>query len=318
MQSVLDSIKPVIKNAKQVSVDESAIDTFAASLKPSDFEATELSDGNALEGSDEEIAAFCIVFNAINFSYWSDPKWTVEIDGKQENGGMALLKIIKKAAENGKFLKADYLAGITKDEITDLFMGTIQIPMLTERHKILRELGREMLTQFNGSYLAVIERSSYDAQKLVEVLVACFPGIFKDEVSYHGQTVAFYKRAQLVPLGIDDFRRLGLTTIKLSNMGKLTAFADYKVPQVLRRFGILKYSAPLATKLDNYEEILAGSDEEIEIRASMIWAIELLSRKLRKRIPAAIPAKVDSIIWLQGQAKSAGERPYHRTRTIWY
>ena len=61
-------------------------------------------------------------------------------------------------------------------------------------------------------------------------------------------------------------------------MDKITAFADYKIPFILRRLWVLEYSQSLAYKIDNQIEIEKWSDEEIEIRSNTIWAIELMKQ----------------------------------------
>ena len=122
----------------------------------------------------------------------------------------------------------------------------------------------------------------------------------------------------MVPAYLFDLKELGAISLKLTGRDELTAFADYKVPQILRKFGILEYSKNLAEKIDNKIEILRGSDEEIEIRANTIWAIELATRIIKKQFPQVNAFMVDRFFWFKGQQKSPDDKPYHRTRTIWY
>ena len=105
---------------------------------------------------------------------------------------------------------------------------------------------------------------------------------------------------------------------ELSNLDKLTAFADYKVPQMLRKFGILEYAPELATKIDSYEEIEAESREEIEIRAVTIWAIEQMKETLMPRFPQITARQLDDHLWSLGQTKSPDDKSYHRAKTIYY
>jgi hypothetical protein len=50
------------------------------------------------------------------------------------------------------------------------------------------------------------------------------------------------------------------------DMQQLTMFADYRVPQLLRDLGVLVYSSNLAATVDSCTELLAGSEEETQIR----------------------------------------------------
>ena len=51
---------------------------------------------------------------------------------------------------------------------------------------------------------------------------------------------------------------------------ELTVFADYKLPQVLRRLGVLRYAPHLAERIDRLKPLEAGSREEGEIRAATV------------------------------------------------
>ena len=97
------------------------------------------------------------------------------------------------------------------------------------------------------------------------------------------------------------------------NIDALTAFADYKIPQVLRELGILEYSTTLAQKVDSRIELAPGSEEEVEIRAGTIIAVEDIRQATSGNLTAA---DIDHYLWLAGQRTHA--RPYHRTRTIAY
>jgi hypothetical protein len=101
---------------------------------------------------------------------------------------------------------------------------------------------------------------------------------------------------------------------EIAGLDKLTAYADYKLPQVLRAFGILEYEKSLADRIDDLIEIPHDSAEEIEIRSATIWAIELLQQKIG-RLTAG---EIDNTIWLMSQNMQDESGPYHRTRTIFY
>ena len=101
------------------------------------------------------------------------------------------------------------------------------------------------------------------------------------------------------------------------DMEQLTAFADYKVPQVLRRLGILLYDDHLSGLVDSRTELASGSPEEVEIRAATIWGVEELRRAMTDLGRPVRAFEVDWYLWEEGQS-IPDERPYHRTRTIYY
>jgi hypothetical protein len=80
---------------------------------------------------------------------------------------------------------------------------------------------------------------------------------------------------------------------------------------------VLEYHPTLAKRIDNQELLEAGSEEEIELRASTVWACELLRREMMHQDHPVTAAEIDLRLWLLGQ-QSNEMRPYHRTRTIYY
>lgn len=318
MQTILNSVRPVIGNSKHVKINREVLEAFAASVKPEDMEGAEYAE-EAGDFTQEQHVAFAFVYNSLNFCYWGEPKWAVTIDGEQYDGSAAMWRSLQKAIASGyELLSAKYLRNLPEADLAKILSGNIQIPLFSERLRLLRKLGEVIDDKYGGSFASFVDTADWDAVKLVELLAADIPDVFNDEVDYHGNTVKFYKRAQLVPAHLWDLHRFGTIPQKINNFDQLTAFADYKVPQLLRKFKILEYTPDLANKVDNLVEISAGSDEEIEIRAATIWAIELTTQAVKQRVPSANAAKVDGIFWFKGQEKSPDDKPYHRSRTIWY
>jgi hypothetical protein len=164
--------------------------------------------------------------------------------------------------------------------------------------------------------MKVFEAANRDAVELTNLFIKFFSS-FNDYATFEGEKVEFHKRAQL-NTDMINYRLAKHSEIELSNLDKLTAFADYKVPQMLRKFGIIEYVPELAERIDSYEEIEAGSREEIEIRAATIWAIEEMKEVLSSRFPQITARQLDDHLWSLGQIKSPDDKPYHRTKTISY
>jgi hypothetical protein len=58
-------------------------------------------------------------------------------------------------------------------------------------------------------------------------------------------------------------------------------FADYRVPQTLHHWGVLKYSKDLEEVIINKKEIPHGGEYEVEIRAATVVAVERLRKNLK-------------------------------------
>lgn len=98
---------------------------------------------------------------------------------------------------------------------------------------------------------------------------------------------------------------------------KLAACADYILPMVLRHYGVLVYGQDLAEKVDNGVQIQKGSNEEIEIRANTISAVELLREEIRDRFPGITSMELNDYLWLARTGLPEGVK-HHLTRTTAY
>ena len=125
--------------------------------------------------------------------------------------------------------------------------------------------------------------------------------------------IYFYKLAQLLTSDILHIRELK-ENIKV-DYSHLVGCSDYKIPQVMRGLGILEYSDKLSNIIDNKKEIEVNSEYEIEIRANMLVAIDLIKKKLENKVCAI---DINDYIWSQGRNKTIELKPYHLTRNTNY
>ena len=87
---------------------------------------------------------------------------------------------------------------------------------------------------------------------------------------------------------------------------------------VLRVEGLLEYAPALAARIDAGVEVARDSEEEVEIRACGLHAVELL---VARRSAAGRPAtaqQLDQLLWNRGQSPRIKAVPRHRTRTTFY
>jgi hypothetical protein len=187
---------------------------------------------------------------------------------------------------------------------------------MDRRAENIRELGRVLLEHFHGNGHELVESAGKSAVSMVRGLGSMLCS-FHDVATYEGKKVFFFKRAQL--LAADLHGALGGKSWgKFHDMHELTAFADYKLPQVLRYIGVLEYADELAEKVDRFAYLQPGGDEEVEIRAGTIIAVELIRREMKSRGRDFTAPEIDWILWNLGQEDRFREKPYHRTVTIFY
>ena len=87
---------------------------------------------------------------------------------------------------------------------------------------------------------------------------------------------------------------------------------------MLARLKIFRYSDSLARKVDQGTYLEAGGEEEVEIRANTVWAVELIRRELAGQGKTLRAFEIDWILWNMGQSDAFRMKPYHRTVTIYY
>ncbi|TFJ80449.1 hypothetical protein NSK_008190 [Nannochloropsis salina CCMP1776] len=195
------------------------------------------------------------------------------------------------------------------------------LPCLSERVRKVREVGHVLLQHFNGQAADLVRASGFSAVELVRLLSAFFPS-FRDEALHQGEQVYFYKRAQI--LVADIWAAYGCRTdppfpYAFRDMGELTMFADYRVPQILRGRGVLRYAPGLAERVDGREELPAGSEEEVEIRAATVQAVESMREVWRAGGKGEIlSVELDWLLWQEGERYRDSLPPHHRTLSIFY
>lgn len=321
---MLGSTRRVVERARDVRIDFEAAERVARELAGREIEPPAWDDELHWSGSPEETANFVLVLDALNFCFWSqrgEPRWRVTYQGSPVNGYTALAASLTGAMRRGVPLTdADYLATIALDDVAAIFQqpepseGTI--PLLDVRRRHLQEVGRVLTNRYDGQFSGLIAGLGQSAIRLVQQVADDFSS-FRDTASYDDQPVSFYKRAQILAADLAAaFSYEGPGEFR--DLDQLTAFADYKVPQVLHELGILRYTPALTGLLREGIDLPSGSRQEVEIRAGTIWGVELLRQALQRR-GRIIPAhQIDWLLWDAGQRLGAGVLPYHRTRTPFY
>jgi len=321
---VLTSTAPVVRDAKLVRLDSGAILALAARWATAPWPASDAAFA-ALHFADgtERTANWVLLLDALNFCFWADAgraRWRVAWQGETLDGYNALAAALSRAVADGRPLwDAAYLAALDAETLRDILRpadGYPDIPLFDERLANAREVGATLLARYGGQFARVVDAAGHDAVDLALLLARDFSS-FADTALWRGERVVFLKRAQIC---VADLHALfgGHGVGALSGLAELTAFADYKLPQLLRRFGALVYAPELASLVDTYTLISSGSEPEVEIRAATIWAVELLRRALAAHGVTQRPSAIDYRLWAESQTHLPDERPYHRTRTISY
>ncbi|XXG63907.1 hypothetical protein AAC387_Pa05g1993 [Persea americana] len=306
MEEVKTSSAWVAARSSHVFVDSSGLEKIVDKIHGSipkvewDFEGIHYFDNGPLT------VQYLFVLDALNFCFWPDK------DLNYDDLALGL----KVALQNDKSaFDADRLQSYTGPQLRKLLNWPRPLPLEDERVRLLHEVGSELKRSFAGKASNLVEACEKSAVSLVALITRHFPG-FRDHSLYKGHQVFLYKRAQIFASDLwGAFKGRGYG--EFYDIGSITIFADYIVPAVLRELGVLRYSSDLAGAIDANAEISSGSEEEVEIRACTIYAVE----KMKDLIKAKFGKQVLSVeldLWLWSYGIQSPYLRHHRTLSIYY
>jgi hypothetical protein len=257
---------------------------------------------------------------AANFCFWSenpDEKWQVKSGGEKFGGWYGLARAFDKAIRRGiPVYDAEYMADLTVKQASRIFAGAkdTQIPLLAQRANNIVEAAEFLNESYGGSAKKFVESCRMSAPAIAYAVASSLPS-YRDGAQYHGRWAWILKRAQILP---SDLSQLGskYPDFRITDTDKLTIFADYRLPQILRHFGVLRYSDGLARRVDRKRIIPSQSAAEVEIRMATINACE----QLKSYLPGRSSADIDLGLWLlsQDMRNYPGLKPHHLTPGIFY
>ncbi|VFQ58351.1 unnamed protein product [Cuscuta campestris] len=306
MEEVRATAAWVASHSSHVTVDFAGIEKVTETMKNSipnvewDYEGIHYRDNGPLT------VQYLLVLDALNFCFWPDKDLSYD----------HLASGLKTALENDpSAFDADRLQKYTGPELRKMLKWQKPLPLEDERIRLLHEVGLELERHFDGKASKLVESSGKSAVKLVSLITSHFPG-FRDHTLYKGHQVFLYKRAQIFVADLwGAFKGQGYG--EFSDIGSITIFADYIVPAVLQQLGVLKYSSSLAKSIETNTEIGSGSEEEVELRACSIHAVEkmreLISNKSGKQV-----LSVELDLWLWACGIQCLSLQHHRTLSIFY
>ena len=318
---VLHSIRPVIENLENVSIDHVQLTTEAKKLSTFNYE---IKVANNQDKRPEDIIRKTMLINTLNFAFTdfeSQIKYALNVGDNTFSDTDAMVYQIDQAVEVGiDFYDGHYLRDITETTFKSIFRANIEMPMSKEKTDVLNQVGQILVDEYKGDWLNFVKSGPkklyQNGEGLIERLVSQFER-FRDTSIYLGEEVHFLKLAQLAFWGIH--RELGkYGDFYIEDMENMTAFADYIVPVALEKMKIITYSEKLKNKIEQGVLIESDSIEEIEIRAATLFVTAQLTEeinKLRLDEKKIIIPQLDFKLWTDFHANKS---PHHLTKTIMY
>jgi hypothetical protein len=280
----------VAEDAELVHIDESRLEAVAHVLQSAPSVPTE-----------PMSVEFAFTFNAVNFGSGWHPH-LAKIPGC--SGSVTIMHRLRERFEMDGALTAHELSALTPVDCAKVFGQALMPPvddLMSLFARSLNDLGDPL--HYDGSFHALLESAGGSATSLVELLLQM--PMYRDVATYDGVAVPFLKRAQLTASDIGG----------LSELDRLTVFADNLVPHVMRVEGVLQLDEGLAAAIDRGRLLEPGSAGEVELRACAVEAGERMVAVLGGSLA---PREIDNRLWRWGQEPrfKAVSRP--RVRTPYY
>lgn len=317
---VLDEIRrasaDVIAGARFVRVDAERLEALAGALAASPPPPPAWDVTRHHRGTPASTLAYVLTLDAINFGSGWFP-WLRKRDGL--SGYFTVAIGLKERFDNTGPWRAAELAELDAEDLAPVLQQNLAVPEVAELLRLfaeaLNELGEYLLGRHGGRFEGPVEEAEGSAERLVGVLARM--SFWNDVQSWRGRRVPFFKRAQLA--ASDLHLALGGSGLgAFHDLDRLTVFADNLVPHVLRCEGVLVYAPELAERIDRELPLAAQSEEEVEIRAAAVHAVELLVAALARHGVRATANELDHWLWNRGQRPELKARPRHRARSIFY
>jgi Potential Queuosine, Q, salvage protein family len=294
----------VAERARFVSIERSAIPTYAESLELDPPPPGADADPHLVSGTREQLTAFWLTLDAINFG----SGWFPTLRKRAGRSGYFTVAtgIRERFSRLGPW-SAGELARIDAREVAETLGQDPDHELMGLFAASLCDLGRHVLREFGGRFESVVDSAGCSATALAELLAGW--DCFADASPYDDFNVPFRKRAQIVAADLAD-----AGVARFHDLGALTLFADNLVPHVLRLDGILMFDPALVRRIDRGTLIEHHSPEEVEIRACAVHAVELIVAHR----PGSSAAQVDRVLWNRGQQPRYKGSPRHRSRSTAY
>lgn len=293
-----------------VGIDAAAIGATIDVLADRHFETPEFDYPGVPHLDGEAWARFVLLGVAVVWRLWPpDGKemWAADLGGSwlEDAGG-----IWACFAREPRSTDLTWHASAVPDD--RFFAGRGCLQDVPRRLQMLTAVARALTTRWDGRAMRLIERASFRARPLTELLVDTIPG-YRDRPDTGQGLLPFDKLAHLAVAMLS-------ARIPISGVDEFPVYPDYMLPRHLRHRGILVYEPELAATVDDRRLIERESPWELAIRWATVRSAALLQTALASAGNPVTTPQLDYWLWSEAvlgpDASTMGE--HHRTITEAY
>jgi hypothetical protein len=319
-ESITDRIRSacraVSERAKWVRIDAERICEYTQELPVDDAVRPTHDAACHFLDHGEETLAFFLTLDSINFNSGYNPHLKKR---PGLSGYFTIACALKDCFVANGPLSAGELMHLTVTDCNRIFDQDPANPVAAElMHHFtlaLNDLGLLLTEKYSGRFTDLVLSAGNSAEKLMQLLMQM--SYYQDIETYKGIEVPFLKRAQIAAADL-HLAFAGDGWGRFDDIDRLTIFADNLVPHVLRVDGVLHFDSGLADRIDAGQLIPLGSEEEIEIRACGLHAVELLKAEFINQGSQLTSRGLDYLLWNRGRLPRYKAVPRHRTRSVYY
>lgn len=306
----------VASHSRYVRINPRGLKRYARELPLNEIESPTLDPERHYLGHGDDTLAYILILDSINFGSGYFPYL------KKRPGMSGYFTVASSLTDyfrdRGPLTPTD-LRDVRPDWCAEVFDQNLSVgpvyALMSLFAQALRHLGVYVLDRFDGSYQALVKSAGGSAAQLVHIL-AEMP-FYRDAHNYRGKRILLFKRAQIMAADL-SLAFNGQGPGQFEDLDRLTIFADNLVPHVLRMDGILRYDEELLRKIMEESPLHPGSEEEVEIRACAVHAVELIRAALHEQGHEVTSASLDYLLWNRGQQPEYKAAPRHRAGCVYY
>ncbi len=314
---VRESCARVAGHARSVVINHDLLSNYASELPVEKALNPVMDTENHFCEDPETMLVYFLVLDCINFgSGWFNK---LDLEPGTSNGYFTIASRLKKDFFQRGCYSTQFLQKISTDDCCRIFGQSPANPAALELMKLfstaLNAFGQLLKSDFSGNCQRLIAAADRSAEALAKILMRM--PFYRDCFFYEGAEVYLLKRAQITASDLHiafhgrDFGRF-------DDVEELTIFADNLVPHVLKVDGIIRCSTAMETAIAAGHELPSGSDEEVELRACGLHAVELLRQEYASRGIKVSSQGLDYLLWNRGLDAKYRGLPTHVTRCVYY
>ena len=190
---VLSSVSKAVDQLEYLSINKDSIESVADWLAYEEFPFP--INAAAKDDADDFIRA-TMFMNTLNFAFTDFDKcikYEINEEGRILSDSEAMYFQVNNAISSGiKLTEGNVMASISLQQLENIFVGNIEMPMLKERVEILNEVGQKLVDDYEGDWINFINngpKKLYSNGKgLIERLIIEFPR-FDDSSQFKGSNV---------------------------------------------------------------------------------------------------------------------------------